>query len=198
MITIAGVLLAAGASARMGGPNKLLLPVRGEPLVRWPAEALWDGGLGPLVAVVGRDASAVREALRGLPYRIEENPAFQEGMAGSLRAGVGALDESVDAVAVALGDLPNLRPQVVRFLAFLFRESPQGIVVPVYEGRRGHPVILDLKRYRRELLALTGDEGARSILARHPDDVLEVPVYDPGVITDVDTRDAYEALGRNR
>ncbi len=192
--SLAGLLLAAGASARMGGPNKLLLPVEGEPLVRRPARALLEAGLRPVVVVVGRDAEAVRQALEGLPVLFAENPDFSEGMAGSLRKGVEALGSDVEAVAIALGDLPDLRAPVVRRLVAAFHDAAQGIVVPVHEGRRGHPVLLDLRRYRGELLALAGDEGARSILRRHPEEVLEVAVEDPGVTADVDTPEEYERI----
>ncbi len=190
----AGVLLAAGASRRMGGTNKLLLPVGGRPMVRRPAEALVGAGLEPVIVVLGRDADAVAEALAGLPVRQVRNPDPDEGMGGSLRRGCEALPAGADAVAVALGDLPGLRPEAVRRVVEAFRRSPRGIAVPVHRGRRGHPVVLDLGRYRAELLALGGDRGARSLLRTHPHDVLEVPVDDPGVVADVDTPEEYRRL----
>ncbi len=191
----AGILLAAGASRRMGGTNKLLLPVGGRPMVRRPAEALVGAGLDPVIAVLGRDAGAVAEALEGLPVVPVRNPDPDEGMGGSLRRGCEALPADADAVAVALGDLPGLRAPAVAAVVEAFRRGRQGIALPVCRGRRGHPVVLDLGRYRTALLGLRGDVGARLLVRAHPDDVLEVPVDDPGVLRDVDTWEDYEALG---
>jgi len=191
---IAGILLAAGASTRMGGANKLLLPYRGEPMVCGPARALLEAGLRPVVVVVGHDADAVERALEHLPVHTVVNPDFREGMGASLRAGVEALAPDAEAVAVALGDLPTLSGRSVRAVVEAFRASPRGIAVPVFRGRRGHPVVFDLCRYRAALAAVHGDRGARAVVAAHPGDVLEVPVDDPGVVQDVDTPEAYEGL----
>jgi molybdenum cofactor cytidylyltransferase len=191
MDAIAGLLLAAGASRRMGRP-KLLLPVGGKPMLRWAAEALVAAGLSPVVAVLGHEALAVGETLAGLPVLRLENRSYPEGQASSLRAGVGALPPTCRAAAVALGDMPGLRAAAVVKLVEAFRSGGKGIALPVYHGRRGHPVVFDLERYRTELLALSGDEGGRSLLARHTEDVLEVPVGDAGVLLDVDTPEAYE------
>ncbi len=190
----AGVLLAAGASRRMGGDNKLLLPVRGRPLVTWPAGALTGAGLEPVVAVVGRDADAVTRALSGLAVTCVRNDRHRDGMGSSVAAGVRAVPPEADAVAVAVGDLPGLRSDLVAAVVAAFRADPRGIAVPVFRGRRGHPVVFDLGRYRPALESLCGDAGARGVLAAHPDDVLEVPVDDPGVVQDVDTPEAYGAV----
>ncbi|GAB4264139.1 MAG: hypothetical protein Kow0092_15550 [Deferrisomatales bacterium] len=191
---IAGLLLAAGASTRMGGPNKLLLPVGGTPLVRRAAETLLAAGLAPVVVVLGRDAARVAEALDGLAVTSVENPEFAHGMAGSLRRGVEALGPEVGAVAVALADLPALRPETVRAVCRAFRASPRGVAVPVWRGRRGHPAVFDLARYRVALAAVEGDRGARGVLEAHPEDVLQVPVEDPGICVDVDTPADWAAL----
>ncbi len=194
MPAVAGILLAAGASTRMGGVNKLLLPYRGESLVCGPARAFVEAGLRPVIVVLGHEAGAVRGALGHLPVRTVVAPNFREGMGASLRAAVEALPPDAEAVAVGLGDLPALSAQAVRAVVEWFRASPLGIAVPVFRGRRGHPVVFDLERYRPLLLALGGDEGARTVLRTHAEDVLEVPVDDPGVVADVDTLEAYRRL----
>lgn len=187
----AGVLLAAGESRRMGESLKLLLPAGGEPLVRHAARALLDAGLSPVVAVVGYRAPEVAKALAGLPLECVTNPRFARGMGTSLAAGVGALPAAAEVAVIALGDMPAVRPDTIRTLLRDRRES--GIAVPLCQGRRGHPVVFDLTRYRNQLLALDGDLGARAILAAHPEDVARVPVEDPGVLLDLDTRGEYEA-----
>lgn len=190
----AGLLLAAGRSRRMEGTSKLLLPLAGKPLVRWAAEALVGAGLSPVVVVLGRDPDPVRRALAGLDLRFVENPRPEAGMGGSLAVGVGALGPEPDAVAVALGDMPRLSADLVRRVEGAFRATGRGIAVPARGGRRGHPVFFDLGRYRSALSALAGDQGARDILRAHADDVVEVPIDDPGAFLDVDTPDEYRRL----
>jgi molybdenum cofactor cytidylyltransferase len=163
-------------------------------MVRWAAEALVGAGLDPVVAVLGLEAARVAGALEGLPFRLVDNPRYRSGQASSLGAGIEALPADCRAAAVALGDMPCVTPALVANLVSAYRSGGRGIVLPVYNGRRGHPVLFDLERYRAELLSLSGDEGGRSLLARHPEDVLEVVVDDPGAVLDVDTPDAYEKL----
>lgn len=184
---IAGLLLAAGRSTRMAGGGKLLRELGGAPLVRRAAEVLVDAGLEPVVVVVGPDGAPIRQALRGLPVRFAENPRPEEGMASSLAAGVAALPAEAAAVAVALGDMPDLAAATVRALADALEGTARGIAVPTFGGRRGHPVLFRLPACRAPLLGLRGDRGARDLLAANPADVIEVPVDDAGILLDVDT-----------
>ena len=190
---IAGVVLAAGASTRFGG-QKLLAPLDGTPVVRWSVQALLDAGLAEVVVVLGRDAAGVRAALAGLPARCLVNPAYAEGMSTSLRAGVGALGNVVRAAVLALGDQPRVGAAVVRALCEGYRASRQPLVVPSYAGARGNPVLVDRSLFG-ELLAVTGDEGARGVIARDPARVhrVEFPFAMP---LDVDTRADLERLRR--
>jgi molybdenum cofactor cytidylyltransferase len=178
----------------MGGGNKLLLPVGGVPLVRRVARVLLRAGLRPVVVVAGAGADALGDALKGLPVRLVENPRHPEGMGTSVSAGVAALGPEVAAVAVTVADLPRLRERDVRSVAEALAGSERGIAVPVWEGRRGHPVFFDLGRYRELLEGLEGDEGARGILRARPADVLEVAVTHPGGFEDLDTPEAYRRL----
>lgn len=188
------MLLAAGSSRRMGGINKLLVPVGGVPLVRRVARVLLGAGLRPVVVVVGAGAEGIRRALQGLPVRLVENARHPEGMGTSVSAGVAALGPEVAAVAVTVADLPRLRAREVRTVAEALAASERGIAVPVWEGRRGHPVFFALGPYRRFLEGLGGDEGARGILRARPGDVLEVAVSHPGGFDDLDTPEAYRCL----
>ena len=192
---IAGILLAAVASTRFGG-QKLLAPLEGTPVVRWSVQALLDAGLAEVVVVLGRDAAEVRAALAGLPVRCLLNPAYGEGMSTSLRAGIGALGNVVRAAVVALGDQPRVGAAVVRALCEAYRATRQPIVVPSYAGARGNPVLVDRSLFG-ELLAVTGDEGARGVIARDPARVhrVELPFAMP---LDVDTREDLERLQRGK
>lgn len=191
----AGLLLAAGRGARMGGVPKVLRSWEGKALVRWAAEALLVAGLAPVIVVVAAEQQEpICHELRGLGVTLVVNPRAQEGMGSSLAKGVAALGAEVGAVAVALADMPRVRGETVAALHRAFLSAGRGIVVPVFRGQRGHPVLFDLARYRAELLALRGEEGARALLCAHAGAVLVVTVDDPGVVVDVDTEDEWRAL----
>ncbi|KMO37299.1 4-diphosphocytidyl-2C-methyl-D-erythritol kinase [Methylobacterium tarhaniae] len=182
------VLLAAGRGTRFGASPKLLSPLDGKPLVRHAAEAALAADLGPVVAVLGHAAAEVRAALAGLPLTLVENPDYAAGLSTSLRAGLGALPEMVPAAFVLLGDMPRIGPGLLVRLAEAFRSAPVApcAVVPVRDGQRGNPVLLNRHFLGPGLAGLTGDRGAGPLLARR-DDVLDVPVDEAGVLIDVDT-----------
>ncbi|TNC16248.1 nucleotidyltransferase family protein [Methylobacterium terricola] len=189
------VLLAAGRGTRFGASPKLLTPLDGKPLVRHAAEAALAADLGPVIAVLGHAGEGVRTALAGLPLRLVENRDYAEGLSTSLRAGLGALPETVAASLVLLGDMPRIGPGLLVRLAEAFRgaEVAPSAVVPVRDGQRGNPVLLNRRLLGATIAALTGDRGAGPLLARRSD-VLELPVEDPGVLVDVDTPAALARL----
>jgi molybdenum cofactor cytidylyltransferase len=191
---IAGIVLAAGTSSRMG-QQKLLLPVAGgQPMVRFSVERVLAAGLDDVVVVLGRVADAVATALEGLPVRTVLNPRYAEGQSTSLRAGLDALPLATEAVVVALGDQPLPDPGLIGRLVARFRETGRPIVVPRYRDGRGNPVLLAAAVFE-EVRAVTGDQGARGVVARDPSRVAEVPVDAP-MPPDVDTWEDYERFGR--
>jgi molybdenum cofactor cytidylyltransferase len=191
---IAAIVLAAGASTRMGR-QKLTLPMPdGRPLVRLAVEQVLAAGLDETVVVLGGDAEAVSAVLAGLPVRTVANPRYAEGQSTSLRAGLDALRPGTEAVVIALGDQPLPDPGVVRRLVAAFRETGRPIVVPVYRDGRGNPVLFGSALFD-ELRAVTGDQGGRGVIAGDPDRVAEVPVDAP-MPTDIDTPQDYEAARR--
>jgi len=173
------------------GRCKVLLPTGGVPLVRIVATTLLDAGLSPVLAVLGFRAPEVAAALAGLPVVCITNPRFAQGMGTSLAAGIAALPSSTTSAVIALGDMPGVLPETIR--ALLLARGSRDIAVPSYGGRRGHPVVFEMQRYRAWLEHLDGDRGARAVLASHPEDVVEVPVEDPGVVLDLDTKEEYLA-----
>lgn len=192
---VGGVVLAAGQGMRMGGPNKLLLDVCGKPMVRHAVEAALAARLDAVVVVTGRGADAVRAALDGLAVRFAHNPRYAEGQGGSLAAGVAALPTGTDAAVVLLADMPLVTPQVIGRLVAAFNPvEGRSICVPVFEGRRGNPVLFAAKHFAA-MQAIAGDEGARALLRSHADEVAETPVTDGSIFTDVDTPQALAALG---
>ena len=187
----AGILLAAGGSSRFGA-QKLLQPLGGVPLVRIAAERVLAGGVASLAVVLGREATSVRAALEGLPLRLVLNHRYAAGLAGSIRAGIRALPPDAGGALVALGDQPGVRADVVGALLLAFRRGAGPIVAPEYAGVRGHPVLFARDVFP-DLLRLRGDEGARSLLAAHPERVHLVPFDFPSP-PDVDTPADYEQL----
>jgi len=188
---IAAIVLAAGASTRMGR-QKLLLPMGdGRPLVRVAVEQVLAAGLDDAVVVLGREAEAVGLALAGLPVRTALNPRYAEGQSTSLRAGLDALRPGTDAAVIALGDQPLPDPGVIRRLVAAFRTSSRPVVVPVYRDGRGNPVLFGALLFD-ELRAVVGDQGGRGVVARDPSRVMEVPVDAP-MPADIDTPEDYDA-----
>lgn len=190
---VAGVVLAAGRSTRMGERNKLLERLEGVPMVARVVDALIGTRLDPVVVVVGHEGDQVRRALRGRPIKIAVNARYAEGLASSLEAGLSALDDEVDGALVALGDMPLVASRHVEALLDAFDSSGAGICVPVAGGRRGNPVLFRA-RYFDEMTRLEGDSGARGLFSKYPEAVREVPLDDDAVLVDVDTPEALAAL----
>lgn len=188
---IAGLVLAAGLSRRMGRA-KLLMPVDGRAIVRHAVETVLAGGVDSVWVVTGPDVEPVEAALAGLEVQIVVNPAPEEGQASSLRAGIAALPASVDAVLIALGDQPSLAPAIIPALLAARRTSPKLIVAPRYRDGQGNPVLFKREIFP-ELLRLTGDQGARPIIQKEPARVEWVELDLP-MPPDVDTPDDYEKI----
>ncbi len=193
IMTIHGILLAAGNSLRMHRP-KQLLPWQGRPLVRHVAETALASRLASLVVVVGAEATAVRQALAGLsgPITIVACPDYAQGLAASLRCGLGALPAATIGVVILLVDQPQIAAGLIDRLISAFVTAPEvPAVIPRYQGQRGNPVLLAAQLFA-ELQTLEGDVGARAILARYAATVRWLDVDDPAVVEDIDTPEAYE------
>lgn len=188
---IAGVVLAAGRGARFGG-DKVLAPLRGQPVVRHVVERLHAAGLSPVLVVGGAGVDALRAALADAPAQVVENAAWMEGLSASLRAGVAALPDESPAFVVALGDQPFIEVAVVRALVETWRGSNAAAVVPAYADGRGNPVLFDATM-RRRLAGLHGDTGARALLEAMGDRAVRLPV-EGRAPRDIDTPDDLRAL----
>jgi molybdenum cofactor cytidylyltransferase len=195
---VAAVVLAAGRSRRMGGENKLLAGIEDVPMVARVVDTVLASSAHPVVVVTGHEGARVRDALAGRAVTFADNPAYEAGMSSSLRAGLDAVQDKVDGVLVCLGDMPWVRIDHLEALIATFDPSgDRPICVPVYDRKRGNPVLWP-KKYFREMCGIQGDQGARILLDRHADEVTYVPVPDEGVNLDVDTPAALEALRPGR
>ncbi|MEA2904725.1 MAG: molybdenum cofactor cytidylyltransferase [Alphaproteobacteria bacterium] len=187
---IAAVLLAAGRSTRMGGPNKLLAEIGGRPLVRIAAEEALGSRARPVIVVTGHERERIEAALAGLPVRLVHNADFASGLGSSVRAGIAAVPADADGVVVCLGDMPQVNaPLIDRLIAAFDPERGALAVMPTTEGRRGNPVLWS-RRFFPELMAIEGDVGARHLITRYGEAVVEVPVSGKGALIDVDTPEA--------
>jgi molybdenum cofactor cytidylyltransferase len=190
---IAAIVLAAGRATRMGA-NKLLAELDGVPIVRHAVTAALASRARPVVVVTGHQRAAVEAALAGLDVRFADNPDHEMGMAGSLRAGLGALPAAIDGALICLGDMPRIRGAHLDAIMAGFEPGLDGsIVVPTCERKRGNPVLW-ARRYFAEMASLEGDVGARGLLARYADQVRTVAIDDPAILLDVDTPEALAEL----
>lgn len=193
---IAAVVLAAGQSRRMGGVNKLLLPLGGRRLVIRAVAAALESQARPVVVVVGHQAEAVRAALAPLqpvaakaanPITVAHNPAFREGIASSIRAGIAALPSGMDGAVFLLADMPWVEASHVdRLIAAFEPAAGYTISVAAHQGRRGNPVLWGAQHFPA-LAHLSGDTGGRVLLSERAGHVREVPMPDAAVLADVDT-----------
>jgi molybdenum cofactor cytidylyltransferase len=187
---VAAVILAAGRSTRMGGPNKLLADIGGRPLVRIAAEEALASRARPVIVVTGHQRDAVEAALAGLKVERVHNPDFADGLSTSLKAGLAALPGEVDGAVILLGDMPQVRASLIDRLVGAFDpERGALVVVPTIDGKRGNPVVW-ARRFFPELMTLEGDIGARHVIGRYAEAVTEVPLTDQAVLIDVDTPEA--------
>jgi molybdenum cofactor cytidylyltransferase len=192
---VAAIVLAAGRSSRMGGPNKLLEQLGGRPLVRIVTEQALASQASPVLVVTGHQQDRVREALRGLDVRFVHNPDFVDGLATSVKAGIAAVPEDADGAVVCLGDMPLVDAGLIDALIAAFAPDRGALIAaPANEGRRGNPVLWS-RRFFPELAALEGDVGARHLIARHAEAVVEVPSAGNSAFLDIDTPEAL-ALAR--
>jgi molybdenum cofactor cytidylyltransferase len=195
---IGALLLAAGQSRRMGGPNKLLAEVDGTPMVAYVARRLLASRARPIIAVLGNQADAVDSALGKLPVERVRNPEFAGGLSTSLKRGIAALPPDLDGTLVCLGDMPMISGRHIDHLIAAFNPlEGRAIIVPTRRGKRGNPVLWS-KRFFPEMAELSGDVGAKHLIGEHAELVAEVEMDDDAILIDIDTPEALEALRQKK
>ena len=193
---VAAIILAAGRSTRMGGPNKLLAELNGKALVRIVTEQALASKAQSVIVVTGHQAEEVEKALRGLNVTFVRNPDFAQGLASSVKAGIAAVPDNADGAVICLGDMPLIDARLIdRLIEAFAPDRGHLIAVPVSDNRRGNPVLWS-RRFFNELKTLDGDIGARHLIARHGEAVAEVPVEGFGAFLDIDTPQALEDARR--
>jgi molybdenum cofactor cytidylyltransferase len=187
---IVGIILAAGESKRMGTP-KQLLPWGKTIILQQVIENADTSQLGQVLVVLGHRAGEIAGKITvSSKTRILVNQDFRDGMSSSVKCGIKNAPADAEAFMLLLGDQPLISTNVIDKLIDSYRAGRHGIVIPVYDGHRGHPVILDL-RYGEELLSIR-DQGAREVINKHTQDIFEVCVDSPNVLNDIDTPQDYQ------
>jgi molybdenum cofactor cytidylyltransferase len=182
---ICAILPSAGQSRRMG-VHKQLLPLAGTTVIGHIVDQLLRSKVDEVHVVVGHEADQIRRALSGRPVRIAVNPDYEQtDMLASIRCGLRTLPEACRAILVALGDQPAITPELIDAMIDSFSTCGKGIVVPVYNGKRGHPLLLDV-RYRREILTGCDQVGLRGLLRAHAEDIFSLAVADARALGDMD------------
>lgn len=199
----AAIILAAGTSSRMGNEyNKLLLPLHHRPVLAHVLEAALGSRARPIVLVLGHQAAEVKthiqQDLLENSIQVVENPDYAQGQSTSMQTGLRALLASepannLSSALFLLGDQPMITSRMIDELIELREQSGKRIVLPLYRGKRGNPVVFALD-LAPELLQVTGDEGGRGVLKRHPDEVATLEMGSEAANFDVDTWDAYQEV----
>lgn len=196
MSAVAAIILAAGIGSRFGGEAKPLAPYRGRPMIAHVGEAALASRARPVLAVLGHRRAEVAEALP-IGLAIVESPRHAEGLSRSLQAGFAALPPDAPAAIILLADMPLVEPQVIDALIAAWEASPEApAIAPVCDGRRGNPVLLS-RALEKDVMALSGDQGAGPLLRRLPG-VIELPWPRATILRDIDTPDALAELEAGR
>ncbi len=182
---VSAIVLAAGLSSRMGRSKPLLL-LNGTPLLTHALNALRASDVAEIVVVLGAQADRVRHEIPLESTCVVVNPDFAQGMSTSIRAGLRAVSPDSDAFLIVLADQPLVSSSTYNSLVARLEATAARVLVPTFAGVRGNPVLLH-RSLSSEVESITGDVGCRQVLAAHAEEVVEVPVDDPGVLVDIDT-----------
>jgi molybdenum cofactor cytidylyltransferase len=193
---IQAVILAAGKSERMGSP-KPLLPWGKRTLIEATIDGIARSLANEILVVLGAAREVIEPVIAKYHVGRVFNPDFGRGMLSSIQRGLGAVSRDARAVLFFLGDQPPPHPAMINRLIRAYNNTGKGIVLPVHGGRRGHPVLIDLK-YRNAIRALDPGIGLRQLMRDHPEDVLEVRTRSPRVLHDIDTPEDYERALESR
>jgi molybdenum cofactor cytidylyltransferase len=187
---IVGIILSAGESKRMGTP-KQLLPWGNTVIIQQVIDNALSSRLGMVLVVLGYHVDEIAGRIRpSSKTRILVNQKYKIGMSSSMKFGIKNAPTDSEALMLLLGDQPLISSGIIDKLIDAYYAGKNGIIIPVYDGQRGHPVIFD-SRFRKELQAI-GNGGAMEVINKHADDIFEVPVDSQNILIDIDTPQDYQ------
>ena len=190
-MTVSIVILAAGASKRMVGKNKLLLEYNDRSIISHVCRTVLRTNLSPIIVVTGFEHKKVEKELPIKIISIGRNIHWEKGMASSVNIGISSLPKDIDGSMILLGDMPLIKSSTLRLLIEKFDYyHGRNIIYPIYEERQGNPVIFP-KKYFNEILNGDGDRGCKKVLRRYPSDAIGIPIESDEVVLDCDTQDDY-------
>jgi molybdenum cofactor cytidylyltransferase len=193
---ICAIILAAGLSSRMG-VQKLLLPFGGKTVIGHIVDQLLVSSIDEIHVVVGHNADQIFAELSGRAISIVNNPDYKSGMLSSVRCGLKSLPEKCRVVMVVLGDQPSISTELIDQMLKSFAATEKDILVPLYQGKRGHPILFSVK-YRDEIMMHYDDMGLRGLMHEHSEEVFELEVPTASVLCDMDYPEDYRReLGLN-
>lgn len=187
---ISAIVLAAGKSQRMG-VQKLLLPFGSKTVITHIVDQLTASSVDEVHVVVGCQGKRVSQELSDKKVSIVDNPDYETGMLSSIRCGLRAMNRKSETVLVALGDQPSVTTKLIDRILQTFATTDKQILVPLYNNRRGHPLIFS-SVYCDEILTHYDDVGLRGLLHAHKEDICELPVTESGVLSDMDYPEDYK------
>lgn len=186
---ICAVVLAAGESRRMGS-QKALLPFGGKTVIGHVVDELLSSDIEAVYVVVGHEGNRIAEELSRRDVTVVTNPDYKRGMLSSVRCGLQAIPQQCETVLVALGDQPAITSELVNDIVRASSSTDKGILVPMYQGNRGHPMLFSI-HYRDEIMTSFDNVGLRGLLHTHPEDIFELAVSTPTVLSDMDYPEDY-------
>ncbi|MBW8876185.1 MAG: nucleotidyltransferase family protein [Acidobacteria bacterium] len=185
---VAGILLAAGTSSRMGS-NKLFFELEGESVLRGAVRRALAGGLSPLLVVLGHQSDEAARELEGLPCQWVLNPLYEQGINSSLKSGILAVPPEARAAMVLLADMPFVTPEMIAAMIARYRETRAPLVISDYEGVNAPPMLYDRSLFN-ELLTMTGEGCGRQVVKRHRGEA-EVLAWPASALGDIDVPEDY-------
>jgi len=189
MSEISAIILAAGGSVRMG-TGKMLLPYRGATIIEKVIDTVLASGLNNVLVVTGSGKDEVIKVIRHLPVQQCFNENWKEGMLSSVISGIRSLPEQTSATMIFLGDQPMIDVTIIEEIIYAYNNSEKGIIIPVYQNKRGHPILID-RKYFIEIEKLNPKEGLRMLAHKFPVDVFEVETGNSSILKDIDTPEDY-------
>ena len=194
---IHAVILAGGQSKRMGTKNKLLVPINGKPMIALTVETIIASKASSVAAVTGFEHQKIQEAIKNSNIEFIHNKNFQNGISSSVVTAIKSAPEDCSAILIGLGDMPKITVSHINKLIDAYNPlEGRAICVPTWKGKRGNPVLW-ARRFFPEMLQLKGDFGAKELMGKYAELVVEVEMNDNGIVIDIDTPEALEAF-RNK
>ena len=189
MDEIAAIVLAAGASTRMG-KQKLLMPFKGKTIIETVIRNIEPVLNDNILVVLGSHRREIKKQIGNLPVKFCINENYLDGMLSSVICGFMNLPETIKAVLIFLGDQPQIPASATEKVILAWKQTGKGIIIPVADGRRGHPVLIEMK-YKSEILKLDPEKGLRDLMIKFKDDVYEAEYNFPEILRDIDTPEDY-------